>query len=255
MQIITVNDILGNPHDVEAEVVNGLFVFDRLQIPGCADQFAVMAPDGVMELGRFLSPEEARQAASEIEILPQPLRVRLSEANSLYPGRQGVIRYRRDRRGYIELVNRVGRSDFFRGIGWFDPSAYVLEAEADREKTFPVRLHGPQASVLITLPEPMGGSAKLYLREVAKGLPAYREPIVVAITGRSEEGEAIPIDTVGKWLFGVPGYAGHIQVSNWKGVTCEVQYPKESPHLVHQLVATLQSKVEDGDARASECNC
>lgn len=110
--------------------------------------------------------------------------------------------------------------------------------------SFAPRMAGEFAEVVICLPENMGGNAKVYLRERAKKLPEYSQPINTGIAGRSNHGDQIPVDTVGKWLFGVPGYQGHITVSNWEGTECIVRFPCESHEVVHSLVASIKKLVE-----------
>jgi len=113
-------------------------------------------------------------------------------------------------------------------------------------QVFPVRLHGQRSVVVIRLPEPMGGSAKLYLRAVAKDRLAdlYHQPIEIGISGRTDTGREIPINSVGRWLFGTPGYMGHIRVSNWEDRDAAVEFPRDSPRDVHNLVAELKKVVE-----------
>jgi len=52
---------------------------------------------------------------------------------------------------------------------------------------------------------------KVELRETAKTLPYYHTCIEIEplVSGRSDNGKEIPINTVGRWLFGVPGYMGN----------------------------------------------
>jgi len=118
-----------------------------------------------------------------------------------------------------------------------------------KKAKFPVRLHGYGALVAIQLPEPMGGSAKIYLRNVAKArLPElYHAPIETGISGRTDSGEEIPINSVGRWLFGTPGYMGHVRVSNWEGDIANVEFPADSPSIVHELVHRLKAVVEGVD--------
>jgi hypothetical protein len=57
-----------------------------------------------------------------------------------------------------------------------------------------------------------GASFKLYLRNELKQLREYHTPVELdnpAIAGRTETGVPIAINTLGRWLFGVPGYAGN----------------------------------------------
>jgi hypothetical protein len=57
-----------------------------------------------------------------------------------------------------------------------------------------------------------GASFKVYLREKLKKVSEYHTPIELdnpGVAGRTEDGIPIPIGTLGRWLFGVPGYAGN----------------------------------------------
>jgi hypothetical protein len=79
----------------------------------------------------------------------------------------------------------------------------------------PARIPFPVLSLTFAQCMPvLGGDAKMRLRSRAKGIEIYRTPVRLdpLITGRNDAGEEIPIDTLGKWLFGVPGYRGHINV-------------------------------------------
>lgn len=112
-------------------------------------------------------------------------------------------------------------------------------------KKYPIRLNDHSEMVAIRLPHPMGGSAKIYLRNVAKEIKRlYHLSIETGISGHTDSGEAIPIDTLGKWLFGTPGYMGHIRVSNWDGCDAKVEYPKNSPPEVVELIAEIKKRVE-----------
>lgn len=109
---------------------------------------------------------------------------------------------------------------------------------------FPVRLHKLDRVEVIRLPRPMGGPAKVWLREQAKALPEYHQAIVTGISGRTDSGQEIPINTVGRWLFGTPGYMGHVRVSNWEGQEAKVEWPAQSPDVVHTLITKLKTRVE-----------
>lgn len=113
---------------------------------------------------------------------------------------------------------------------------------------FPSRLPGYGATVTICLPKNMGADAKVFLREIAKkNSPVkelYHQKIETGICGHTETGQEIPINSVGKWLFGTPGYAGHIRVSNWNGADVEVEFSDKSPEIVYLLIAELKKIVE-----------
>jgi len=56
-----------------------------------------------------------------------------------------------------------------------------------------------------------GGSFKLFLRAQLKKVPEYHEAVEMdfKVEGKSSEGIPIPVNTLGRWLFGVSGYAGN----------------------------------------------
>ncbi len=62
--------------------------------------------------------------------------------------------------------------------------------------------------------KPFGHNLKMKIRTKAKKMPLYTIPIEVEplVFGKNDAGEKIPISTIGRWLFGVPGYKGHIVV-------------------------------------------
>lgn len=62
-----------------------------------------------------------------------------------------------------------------------------------------------------------GTSLKIAIRDEAKRLPLYWWPIRISplVTGESDDGDIIPINNLGRWVFGVPGYRGHITVEGF----------------------------------------
>ncbi|MBP9802978.1 MAG: hypothetical protein KBD14_01570 [Candidatus Pacebacteria bacterium] len=118
-----------------------------------------------------------------------------------------------------------------------------------KAQKFPVRLHNKQdAIVAIQLPKPMGGSARLFLREIAKNQLGhlYHQPVETGISGRDNSGNEIPINSVGRWLFGTPGYMGHgrVRFLDDKGQEIAFLFPKDSPIVVHQLILEIKKTVE-----------
>jgi hypothetical protein len=76
----------------------------------------------------------------------------------------------------------------------------------------PARARGKRLVYEFNEVNAQGAGFKLYLREKLKGVQEYHTPIELdnpAITGRTDTGVPIPINTLGRWLFGVPGYAGN----------------------------------------------
>ena len=58
-----------------------------------------------------------------------------------------------------------------------------------------------------------GMGLKQALREKSKTLPEYGIQVDNGgIDGKDDQYQPIPIDNLGKWLFGVPGYKGHLMV-------------------------------------------
>lgn len=97
--------------------------------------------------------------------------------------------------------------------------------------------------VAIQSSELPGLTAKVFIQEKARSLPLYNQSIDCDAEGQSKEGKKIEVNTVGRWLFGVPGYEGHIRIvaENDKVL---LNYPKESPKVVHELIASLKEAVE-----------
>ena len=95
----------------------------------------------------------------------------------------------------------------------------------------------------VQAPKPLGLTAKVYVHERARALPLYDQSVKCDAHGDRINGKKIAVDTVGRWLFGVSGYEGHIRVvpTNDK---VSLYYPKESPKVVHELVSSLKEAVE-----------
>ena len=122
-----------------------------------------------------------------------------------------------------------------------------MEKNEKKEIEFPVRLFcHPRKVEVIRLPRYMGGQAKIFLRNVGKEISEYHYSVYCQISGRTDNGKEIPIDNVGKWLFGVPGYMGHIRVCGFEGHDVRVEWPESSPEIVHKLVAEIKKQVESG---------
>ncbi|MDT8899612.1 hypothetical protein QYE77_15205 (plasmid) [Thermanaerothrix sp. 4228-RoL] len=80
------------------------------------------------------------------------------------------------------------------------------------------------------------GINKWTARELARSHPLYHLPITLhpPVTGRDDHGNPVPVNTLGRWLFGVPGYAGNAVFEN-DGVCL----PPEAPEEAHQLFREL----------------
>jgi len=89
----------------------------------------------------------------------------------------------------------------------------------------------------IQAPKPLGLTAKVFIQEKARTLPLYDQLVKCDAHGESNDGKKIAVDTVGRWLFGVPGYEGHIRVVPADDKVL-LYYPKESQKVVHELVSS-----------------
>jgi len=66
-----------------------------------------------------------------------------------------------------------------------------------------------------------GASFKVFLRNELKKVSEYHTPVELDnpnVAGRTEDGIPIPVNTLGRWLFGVPGYAGNAVFDGFKDV-------------------------------------
>ena len=109
--------------------------------------------------------------------------------------------------------------------------------------TFPSDAMRLDMLVDIQTPKSLGLTAKVFIQEKARTLPLYDQSIKCDAHGESNDGKKIAVDTVGRWLFGVPGYEGHIRVVPTED-RVSLYYPKESPKVVHELVSYLKETVE-----------
>lgn len=107
------------------------------------------------------------------------------------------------------------------------------------------RLPVGRQSIKIEIPyngEALFGEGKNYVRNLAKKSDNYYIKVDNGgIDGQNEQGKTIKIDTLGKWLFGVPQYKGHIlfdihQEANTP-ITCYV--PVGCPQEVLDMLSNL----------------
>ena len=110
---------------------------------------------------------------------------------------------------------------------------------------FPSKAMPLDAQVEVKSPEPLGLTAPFVVKHKALDLPLYDQPIKCAIEGRDKEGKQIEVNSVGRWLFGVPGYEGRSRIAA-KGSSILIYYPKKSPKVVDELLQSLKEAVESG---------
>ncbi len=100
----------------------------------------------------------------------------------------------------------------------------------------PFRLELPQFAAVLGAFEAEGYSRanfKVLVRDAAKRTAWYHLPVVLIpdVHGRSDAGEVVEVNTLGRWLFGVPGYQGNARFIGWPDVPY-VELPEDVPEEV-----------------------
>ena len=90
---------------------------------------------------------------------------------------------------------------------------------------------------------------KIFLRRVARSIGGedtigYFTPI--EITDDSDSESHIPVDNLGKWLWGLKDYPPHLLVDNDFGAgVVTLYYPKKAPEEVKEFLLALKKEVEN----------
>lgn len=98
-------------------------------------------------------------------------------------------------------------------------------------------------TVTIQTPRSLGVTASTYLQEKARKLPSYQKEIESDVVGVDKNGTTIAVNTVGRWLFGVPGYQGQLRVVPQEE-TVVLHYPENSPGFVDDFLHELKTVIE-----------
>ena len=109
--------------------------------------------------------------------------------------------------------------------------------------TFPVRLQNLNKSLTIKVPKSLGVTAGVYLQEAARKIPDYNTQINCDANGADKQGTSIRVNTLGRWLFGVPGYQSHVRIVP-QGENIVLYFPEQSPELVHTFLYKLKNTIE-----------
>lgn len=117
----------------------------------------------------------------------------------------------------------------------------------DQNITFPNHLVKLNSQMSIKTKEPLGLTAEVLIKEKARKLSFYNQPIQCDAVGKDELGRAIAVNTVGRWLFGVPGYLGNLRIVP-EGENVVLHYSKESPSLVQDLLSNLKHEIEEDNS-------
>ncbi len=81
-------------------------------------------------------------------------------------------------------------------------------------------------------------------REAAKSNQNYKLTVKNGgVYGRSNSGERIQINNLGKWLFGVSGYRGHVIYGPISATEFRVYYPEGAPIEVVKMLETITGEM------------
>jgi len=100
--------------------------------------------------------------------------------------------------------------------------------------------------ISINVSKELGITASVYIYEIARKLPAFDIKFDSHEEGLTSAGESIPINTIGRWLFGVPGYEGHVRIVAVND-SVEIYFPKDLPTGARDLLSSLKDKIEKHD--------
>lgn len=117
-----------------------------------------------------------------------------------------------------------------------------------QKNVFPTRTHIGKDSNRRWIISYFGADTKKEFRELAKKTELYGTKIICPIYGSAAENNHIPINNVGKWLFGTPGYKGNIVFKEVPEINgrVEIIWSKDAPAIVEELIdkAILEWKKE-----------
>ena len=88
----------------------------------------------------------------------------------------------------------------------------------------------------------LGVTAEVYIKEAARKLPEYNTPLNTWQVGHDLNNNEIAVNSLGRWLFGVPGFSGHSRIST-NGNKINVHYPNQPPEIL-QLLHSLKNHLE-----------
>ena len=100
----------------------------------------------------------------------------------------------------------------------------------------------PARKIRIVFPRwdgPTEGAFKVALRDKAKAHRLYHTPVDASgVAGRSSTGVPIPVNTLGRWIWGVPGYAGNAVFMGFEDPPA-VYLPADAPEEAVRLLEAL----------------
>lgn len=85
------------------------------------------------------------------------------------------------------------------------------------------------------------------IREACKRHPNYRIPVDNGgVCGETDKDKAIPINTLGRWLFGTPGYQSHKLLDpemKDEQFVVRFHFPNEAPPEVRDMLESLTPEI------------
>lgn len=101
----------------------------------------------------------------------------------------------------------------------------------------------PRKKIVFPYENVWGVNLKIALRNEAKNLELYRKPVELnpLVSGSTDDGEPIPINNLGKYIFGTPGYKSNIVVWSFEeNISISIPDIDEVEQLLSQAVEKLQ---------------
>ncbi|MBP9819768.1 hypothetical protein KBC79_03440 [Candidatus Woesebacteria bacterium] len=113
-----------------------------------------------------------------------------------------------------------------------------------QDNAFPTKTSDYTGILEVKTKQSLGATAKVWLNERARRIDGYYQTIQCEAQGKSRTGEPIHVNTLGRWLFGVPGYQGNLLIST-EGEVVSLGYSSESPTLAKQFLHQLKELIEN----------
>lgn len=89
-----------------------------------------------------------------------------------------------------------------------------------------------------------GITAPIYIQEIArKNIAAYNTQYVSQLMGHSQDGTPIAVNTIGRFVFGVPGVAPHVRIVS-EGNTILIFFPKDTDPMVVDFLNQIKEFIE-----------
>ncbi len=109
--------------------------------------------------------------------------------------------------------------------------------------------------VVIDKPNIYGVGLKVAIREKAKKMAAYHREIKWPFSGQTDSGDEIPINTVGRWIFGTPGYMGHAIFEGGCSEQIVIWLPLGTPQIVSEILIDACNMLECPICLRTPCKC